>query len=188
VVDVQQRREELTEAAANLIARAGIEAATLRAVAAEAGWTTGALMHYFADKRELLLATFQNSLAHRRSLRPANELVSAPERLRYALEGALPLDDSRRRHWLVTLTCCTQSSADAALAAAQRDAYREFRDYVAELVHEADIEPSSDAVAVAERLIAIADGVAIQSLFDPESWPPNRQRAALDELVPATAH
>ena len=35
-------------------------------VAAEAGWTTGALTHYLADKRELLLTTFQSSLANRR--------------------------------------------------------------------------------------------------------------------------
>ena len=58
VVDIQERRAELAAAAAQLIARAGVGAATLRDVAAEAGWTTGALTHYFADKRELLLFTF----------------------------------------------------------------------------------------------------------------------------------
>ena len=70
IVDVEQRRAELADAAARLIARSGIEAATMREVAAEAGLTTGALTHYFADKHELLLTTFQASLARRRSLRP----------------------------------------------------------------------------------------------------------------------
>ena len=65
VVDIDERRAELAAAAAQLIARAGVGAATMRDVAAEAGWTTGALTHYFADKRELLLFTFRSSLAQR---------------------------------------------------------------------------------------------------------------------------
>jgi AcrR family transcriptional regulator len=62
IVDVEQRRADLTDAAARLIARSGIESATMREVAAEAGLTTGALTHYFTDKHELLLTTFQASL------------------------------------------------------------------------------------------------------------------------------
>ena len=61
VVDVEQRRAELTDATARLIAKSGIGAATMRDVAAEAGWTTGALTHYFTDKRDLLLHTFRAS-------------------------------------------------------------------------------------------------------------------------------
>src|SRR6188472_4105948 len=69
IVDVDVRRAELTDATARVIARSGIEAATMREIAAEAGWTTGALTHYFADKRELLLATFQSSVAAGRAAR-----------------------------------------------------------------------------------------------------------------------
>ena len=179
VVDIEQRRTELTDATARVIARSGLEAATMREIAAEAGWTTGALTHYFTDKHDLLLATFQASLAARRSRRADRVGTSAIDRLRASLEGALPLDDDRRRHWLVTLACCTQASGDEQLAAAQRDAYREFRDYVADLVRESGIAAGEDPVSAAERLIAIADGVAVQALFDPQSWPPQRQLAAL---------
>jgi AcrR family transcriptional regulator len=179
VVDIEQRRTELTDATARVIARSGIEAATMREIAAEAGWTTGALTHYFTDKRDLLLATFQASLAARRSLRAGRAHASLLDQLRASLEGALPLDDDRRRHWLVTLACCTQASGDEQLAAAQRDAYREFRDHVADLVRESRIADQQDARSVAERLIAIVDGVAVQALFDPGSWPPDRQLATL---------
>src|SRR5262245_27002461 len=167
VVDIEQRRTELTDATARVIARSGIEAATMREIAAEAGWTTGALTHYFTDKHDLLLATFQASLAARRFLRAGMAHASALDRPRATLEGALPLDEDRRRHWLVTLACCTQASGDAQLAAAQRDAYREFRDYVAGLVRESRIAPADEARSVAERLIALVDGVAVQALFDP---------------------
>ncbi len=190
VVDIDERRQEITAAAARVIARSGPEAATMRAVAAEAGWTTGVLTHYFRDKHELLLATFQASLRSRRSQRPDAADVDASARLRRSLLGALPLDDDRRRHWLVTLACCTQAPGQPELAAAQRDAYREYRDHVAELVAELGAEigiDAGEALDTSERLIALADGIAIQALFDAESWPPERQRRGLLDGVSAAS-
>jgi TetR/AcrR family transcriptional regulator, transcriptional repressor of bet genes len=188
VVDAEQRRSEITDAAARVIARSGIESATMRQVATEAGWTTGAVTHYFTDKRDLLLTTFQASLARRRSQRPESESSSPADRLWASLEGALPLDDSRRRHWLVTLACCTQAGTDELLEAAQRDAYREFRDHVAGVIDAGRFTPRHEAVAAAERLIAAADGIAIQALFDPDGWAPGRQvavlRTVLESLLP----
>jgi AcrR family transcriptional regulator len=183
VVDVEQRRAELLDATARLIARSGIGAATMRAVAAEAGWTTGALTHYFADKRELLLHTFRASLEHRRARRVA--FTDDPHAaLRDSLEGALPLDEDRRRHWMVTIAFCAQAAGDPSLAAAQRDAYREFRARVTALVTSCGLASTeSDPLAVAERMIAVADGIAIQALFDPESWPADRQLATLRSTV-----
>lgn len=185
VVDVEQRRTELTDAASRVIARSGIEGATMREIAAEAGWTTGALTHYFADKHELLLATFEASLANRRARRPDDARTAPLDRLRASLEGALPIDDDRRRHWLVTLTCCTQAAGDAALAAAQRDAYREFRDHVTRAVADAGATTPEIARSLAEQLIGVADGVAVQALFDPWSWPAERQLAAVGGAIDA---
>jgi len=182
VVDIEQRRTELTQAAARLIARSGIESATMREVAAEAGWTTGALTHYFADKRELLLTTFQASLANRRAQRPADDAVDPIAQLRASLEGALPLDDSRRQHWMVTIAFCSHAPGDAELAEAQRAAYREFRGHVASLARRCGLSDHTDAEAYAERLIAVTDGIALQALFDPDTWPAHRQLARLDEL------
>jgi AcrR family transcriptional regulator len=54
VVDHEQRREELAAAVWRIASRDGLDAVTIRAVANEAGWSTGALHHYFADKEDLL--------------------------------------------------------------------------------------------------------------------------------------
>jgi AcrR family transcriptional regulator len=183
VVDVEERRSQLTDAASRLIARSGMESATMREVAAEAGWTTGALTHYFADKRELLLATFQASLANRLSLRPSDTDVDPASRLRASLEGALPLDESRRRHWMVTVAFCSQAAGDDELAETQRTAYHEFRSHVAALVRRCGLAERQHAEPMAERLIAAADGIAVQALFDPQSWPPRRQLQRLDEML-----
>ena len=184
-VDINERRAALTEAASRLIARSGIEAATMRDVAAEAGLTTGALTHYFADKRDLLLHTFTASLERRRALRVTRHPTDPRGALRATLEGALPLDEDRRRHWMVTVAFCAHATGDDELAAAQRDAYREFRHHVADLVSLAHGIGRPSNQRVAERLIAAADGIAVQALFDPERWTPMRQRRMLTDLTSA---
>ncbi|HEY7075876.1 MAG TPA: TetR family transcriptional regulator, partial [Solirubrobacteraceae bacterium] len=53
-VDHDERREELLEAVWRVIARDGLERATIRSLAAETGWSSGVLAHYFADKDDIL--------------------------------------------------------------------------------------------------------------------------------------
>ncbi len=184
-VDVDVRRTEIVEAAARLIATGGMEAATMRDIAAEAGWTTGVVNHYFADKREVLRRTLEHSLRQRRAERRSD--ATPPEQLRAALAAALALDAQARQHWLVTLAFCTQAAGDAELAVVQRDAYRVFRTRVAHLVETCGIAVG-DAQTVAEHLIATVDGVALQAMFDPASWPADRQLAALDDLIADLGH
>ena len=183
IVDIQERRAELAAAAAQLIARAGVGAATMREVAAEAGWTTGALTHYFSDKRELLLFTFRSSLAQRHANRNARATLDPRSALLQALEGALPRDEDGRRHWMVTIAFCAQAAGDEELSAAQRDAYREFRARVAELAVQSGVATDVASLRVAEQLIAVANGIAVQALFDPSSWPSDRQLATLHATI-----
>lgn len=187
IVDVDQRREELAQAAARVIARAGIPGASMREVAAEAGWTTGTLVHYFRDKHELLRFTLEASLDRRRARREDREARGVEAALRETLYGALPVDEDSRLHWVVTVAFCAQAAGDAELARIQRDAYRDFRANVAELVVATGRGNNGDALAEAERLIAGVDGIALQALFDPESWPQQRQVAALDGVLATTA-
>jgi AcrR family transcriptional regulator len=183
IVDAERRRAEITGATARLIARSGIEAVRMRDVAAEAGWTTGAVAHYFTDKRELLLTTFNESLSSRLSLRPQRALASPIEQLWASLEGALPLDADRRRHWMVTIACCSQAVGDAELSRAQRDAYHEFVGHLGGLCVAADLASPEGAGELAAQLIALADGIAIQALFDEAAWPAERQRRMLTVLL-----
>ena len=100
-----------------------------------------------------------------------------------ALEGALPCDEDGRRHWMVTIAFCAQAAGDEELSAAQRDAYREFRGRVAGWLSSAASPTDSQAITVAEQLIAVADGIAVQALFDPSSWPADRQLATLHSTI-----
>src|ERR1700757_2521645 len=58
-IDQDKRRYDIAWITIDLIAREGLEAATIRRIAAEAGSSTTAIKHYFVDKQELLIWTFQ---------------------------------------------------------------------------------------------------------------------------------
>src|SRR4029453_3031976 len=79
VVDHEERRAELGAAVWRLASREGLEAVTVRRVAEEAGWSTGAVVHYFSDKEELLLFAFR-TVADRvgRRLAAAEERTDEP--------------------------------------------------------------------------------------------------------------
>lgn len=180
IVDVDQRRMELADAAARVIARSGIDSATMREIAAEAGWTTGTLVHYFANKHELLDFTLRTSLERRGARQSSRDQLSPAAALRETLIQALPIDDDTRVHWIVTVALVAAATSDEQLAATQRDAYRRYRASVVAIL--LDITPTTMVAAMseAERLIGLVDGIAIQALFDPASWPAPRQLDALD--------
>ena len=57
------KRERILDAARALFAREGLEGASLRAIAAEAGYTPAALYFHFASKEAIYAALLQESLA-----------------------------------------------------------------------------------------------------------------------------
>lgn len=185
IVDVDQRRAELAEAAARVIARAGVDGASMREIATEAGWTTGTLVHYFANKRELLDFTLRASIERRSARRSERSDLSPADALRATLESALPTGTDTRVHWIVTVALAGAAASDDGLAATQREAYRDYRTYLIDLL--AAMPDVDDAQTEAERLIGLVDGIALQALFDPDAWPPDRQLRALDAGLPTAS-
>ncbi|HEY5822654.1 MAG TPA: TetR/AcrR family transcriptional regulator [Propionibacteriaceae bacterium] len=58
LVDHTLKKREIIEATWRVVAARGFEAATMREIAAAAGHANGALSYYFANKEELLQATY----------------------------------------------------------------------------------------------------------------------------------
>lgn len=173
VVDHEQRREELAAAVWRLASRDGLDAVTIRGVSAEAGWSTGALHHYFSDKEELLLFAFQ-TVADRVGGRVATAREEAGEPLELAralLAIGLPLDDERRDETRVWFAFLGLALTRPPLARAQRLAYDAWRRLVADALRDAreqgDIEEGVDVEREAAALVALVDGLAVQASFDP---------------------
>lgn len=173
IVDHEQRREELAAAVWRLASRDGLDAVTIRGVSAEAGWSTGALHHYFSDKEELLLFAFQ-TVADRVGRRVATAREEAGEPLELAralLAIGLPLDDERRDETRVWFAFLGLALTRPPLARAQRLAYDAWRRLVADALRDArerrDIDEDVDVEREAAALVALVDGLAVQASFDP---------------------
>jgi TetR/AcrR family transcriptional regulator, transcriptional repressor of bet genes len=174
IVDHEQRREELAAAVWRLASRDGLDAVTIRGVSAEAGWSTGALHHYFSDKEELLLFAFK-TVADRVGRRVATARAESGEPLELAralLAIGLPLDDERRDETRVWFAFLGLALTRPPLARAQRLAYDAWRRIVADALRDArergDIDEEVDVEREAAALVALVDGLAVQASFDPE--------------------
>src|ERR671918_667136 len=173
VVDHEQRREELAAAVWRLAARDGLDSLTIRSVAAEAGWSTGALHHYFSDKEELLLFAFR-TVADRIGDRVAAAREAATDPLglaRELLAIGLPLDAERRAETRVWFAFLGLALTRPPLASAQRLAYEAWRgivrDALRDVQEQGDIDSGVDVEREAAALVALVDGLAVQASFDP---------------------
>jgi AcrR family transcriptional regulator len=171
LVDHETRRRELAAAVWRVISSRGPHAVTIRDVAREAGWSSGALRHYFPTKEELLLFAFR--LAAERAAGRIRAAGGTP--LGRLLEEALPLDDARRDEARIWFAFVGQASSHPLLAAELESAYRWIVDWVAAQLP-ADMRRRR---TVAALLFAAVDGIAVQALASPAAMSPSRQRAAL---------
>jgi AcrR family transcriptional regulator len=189
IVDHDARRAELAAAVWRLASREGLDAVTMRRVAAEAGWSTGALAHYFDDKEELLLFAFE-TVADRvgRSIVKAAERARDPlELVRTQLVEGLPIDAERRAEVRVWFAFLGLAETRPRLAKAGRDAYRLWRERVAKTLAAAQrqglLDDSIEVEREATALIALVDGIAIQATFDPRSVGAERQLEILADRL-----
>jgi AcrR family transcriptional regulator len=188
IVDHDSQRRELAEAAYRVIARGGLEGATVRLVAEEARCSTGPLAHYFGGKADLLVHALRHATAktaarmieHRQSARGV-------EGLRCVLREALPLDSERRAEWRVWLAFWGGAATDRALAREQSRRYADWRALVVALLREAEqdgeIQPGLDLTHEASVLLALIDGLGIQAMFERERRGASWQEAVIDRQI-----
>jgi AcrR family transcriptional regulator len=186
VVDHEERRAELAAAVWRLASSDGLEAVTVRRVAEEAGWSTGAVVHYFADKEELLLLAFSTVADRVRTrLAEAAEQTTEPlDLVRAWLVEGLPIGRERQAEVRVWFAFLGLALTRPDFARAQRLTYRAWRGRVADLLRDAkergDIRADVDPSAAAAALVAVVDGLAIQATFEPRALSATRQTELVD--------
>ncbi|OPG07236.1 TetR/AcrR family transcriptional regulator [Microbispora sp. GKU 823] len=184
IVDHQVRREEIAEALWRVVRRDGVGAATVRSIAAEAGWSPSALRHYFSTQTELLAFAMEHVITRVRA-RIETTVFQGPVRvaIRALLEQLLPMDAERRAEAEVWLQLTARAQGDPAAA----DWLRRANDGTGEvaaiavraLADEGELAAHRDAEFEAARLHALIDGLSVHVLTRPESMPPDRMSAVL---------
>jgi AcrR family transcriptional regulator len=174
IVDIGARREGLAEALWRVIRRDGLERASVRNVAREAGISMGALRHYFGTQDELLAFAMGLVIERARGRIEALDLSScAPRRaVEMVLREVLPLDAERRAEAEVWLALTGRALVDPALRALRDESYDLLRGLcrrlVGMLVESGEAAPGLDGDLEAELLYAVIDGLAVHAVVRPE--------------------
>jgi TetR/AcrR family transcriptional repressor of bet genes len=172
-VDHTERRQVIAEAVVRLVTAKGVEAASLRAVAAEAGVSMGSVQHYFTTTDEMLLfaleygngllgARIQELVAERR---PAG--LRESYRLLYTL--ILPLDADGRTGARLWAALIARACVDEPTRKLATDAYTNLTAFVVRSITEiAQEQPAPEGLDVAQaarHLVSVIEGLRWPLLF-----------------------
>jgi AcrR family transcriptional regulator len=179
IVDAEARRGEVVESVYRIIAVDGLERASLREVADEAGLAVGSVRHYFASSEELLtysFATVVDRIVLRLSDALAKMQVLTPgtpehhEAVLTLLGQLLPLDDPRAMDACVWMAFKNAARTRRFLAAEADRSHREVAAVVGQLITTLVPDGGQQSlVTEAERLLAILDGLCMHALLQP-AW------------------
>ncbi|MET8307838.1 TetR family transcriptional regulator C-terminal domain-containing protein [Micromonospora sp. NPDC005173] len=190
VVDPAERRRELVEAVLRVMRRDGLEQASVRNVAREAGLSMGSLRHYFASQSELMVFAFRTVIDRIESrlagLEPEPDPTRRAQRL---LAELLPLDDERRAENEVWLAFNSRAMVDPALRALRDEGYDALRAGCQAMVTDLSVAglAPTDVRAEAERLHALLDGLAVHAAMRPDIHTAESLTAAIARHLDALA-
>jgi AcrR family transcriptional regulator len=181
----EARRRELAHAVHRTVDRVGIEGASLREIAREAGVTTGTLTHYFADRGELV--EFALGLVVSESTDRVLA-AAATGSLLDALCEWLPLDEHRRHEGAAWLAGISAARRDPALADGLSRRYDAAHDLLAGLFADrfrasGRTLPAAEMGLLVDEVIATVDGIATYGLADPARYTADRQRDLVQRLL-----
>src|SRR5262249_54782458 len=175
VVDHEQRRRELAEAVWRVIRRNGVDGASVRTVAQEAGWSAGALRHYFRTQSELLDFAIELAAERIRQRVGALELADDPRRaVEQLLSELLPLDDERRAENEVWLAFTARALIDPQLRVRSAEIDDALRAASLRAVEMLGLPAGRERALEAERLHALLDGLALHAAMHPVRLPQRR--------------
>ncbi|MFJ9840404.1 TetR/AcrR family transcriptional regulator [Kitasatospora sp. NPDC101155] len=203
IVDPVERRQAVADAVLRVAAREGLEHASLRNVADEAGLAIGSVRHYFAGSSELMIFAMQE-LARRIDARirtrartlldpdqpPGTDRREQTVRL---LAETLPLDAERREEsalWLSFVTAArTRPELRPRAAELQTGLDALVRHVLVEIERAGGLAPGLDLGIETRRLSALLDGLTLQAVQHPDLVGPDELctvlRRHLDTLAAA---
>ena len=186
LVDSERRRTDLAEAVWRVVRRQGLEGASVRGVAREAGLSMGSLRHYFGTQSELHVFAMRMIIERIERRVAALELPADARRAaEVVLTELLPLDPERAVENEVWLAFTARALVDAELRALRDESYdllrQACRRWVMELLAPDQSTSKARIDIETERLFALLDGLAVHAAMRPEQFTARRQRAVLSQ-------
>ena len=186
--DHNERRKLFAAAALAVISREGLEGLTMREVAKEAGFTTGALTHYFQSKDEVLIAASEAGAdVVRPEMDDAATGASARAALRELLYTVLPTSAAMKAQWRFWIAFWERAAHSPQVQRVMRERYFEYTNRVATVIRRSQEQGETpreiDAERAAREIIALIDGIGVQVMIGSRKFTSAVQREYVDGLL-----
>jgi len=188
IVDHDERRLELVGATWRIIARLGIESATMREIATEAGFANGALKPYFPTKDTLLTFAFSH-VFNRTNDRIAEVTAgkSGIAALRAFCLEVLPLDEERVSEARIVIPFWQKAINDPEKAAIHQESMEQWQAAIVRHLGEArkngDVSAAADDRVIAGHLLNMLLGAQIAAALAAEGQPDLRLTDQLESFL-----
>jgi AcrR family transcriptional regulator len=169
-----EKATRIVEAMRSSVARRGISGSTFEHVAREAGVSRGLLHYYFGTKEALLVEVVRRDTEHRiaRLDEPLGRARTADELIGILVADLEDSIENEPGFWVLIFELFTAGRRNPEIQREVGELFNRTRAHVAEILSakqaEGVIAPRFDLDAVVGFLFALADGIALQMLSDPE--------------------
>ncbi|RCX21580.1 TetR family transcriptional regulator [Fontibacillus phaseoli] len=186
IVDHDKQRRIVAEAALRVIRQSGLERATVRRIAEEAGLSVGSMRHYFSTQEELF--SFCMSLfVERVEERLENFQCEGPllHDLKELLLQFLPVDQERTLEMEVWFSFSAKTLVYPELrklsASVQDGLHKASRFVLDELAASKLAKPGLDVELETEKLYALIDGLAVHGILQRDRLAPERVEVIVEQ-------
>lgn len=177
-----ERKDQILRATCHVIAESGFQDLRMTDVARQAGVSAGTIHYYFDSKRDLMHAAFEYNFRHSLERRSA-VLKSDADPLTLldcVIESYAPADPDSVAAWRVWAELWVHGLHEPELQELNESIYGDWRRMVIGLVRDAqdrDQIGEGDPVQIANTIVAMVDGLAVQVLLGSRNMTADRMRA-----------
>lgn len=188
IVDHDKRRLELVEATWRIIAKRGIEGATMREIAMEAGFANGALKPYFPTKDDLLTFAFAH-VFNQTNARMDSATVGQHglAALRSYCHEILPLDAERLNEARIAIAFWQRALTDTAKAALHDSSMEQWREALFAKLREAkdlgELRGGLNDEDIVGGIMTFVLGAQITATLTPEHHSADQLRSQLRTYI-----
>lgn len=184
IVDHDEKRKQIAEAAWNIIREEGVEKASIRRVAAEAGMSSGALRHYFSTQDEMLLFIMNYYLEEGKKRSQNKEWSENPvQAVEEVLLELVPIDEEKKIEtsvwWILALRSLTSDTIKDKKDEMTDGTYELANSMIEILALNGVLSDSLNAELEKSRLTALIEGLSIHALLRPDVYSPEKVKEVI---------
>lgn len=184
IVDHDEKRKQIAEAAWNIIRKEGVEKASIRRVAAEAGMSSGALRHYFSTQDEMLLFIMNYYFEEGKKRSQNKEWSENPvQAVEEVLLELVPIDEEKKIEtsvwWILALRSLTSDTIKDKKDEMTDGTYELANSMIEILALKGVLSDSMNAELEKSRLTALIEGLSIHALLRPDVYSPEKVKEVI---------